>query len=97
MLASRNIDIADLNALAHRRLVDAGVVHGPARVVDVDDHRREFQAGDEVLFLRNDRRLGVRNGMRATIERVHPMGSVDLTVATSDGQRIDVPECRTFG
>ena len=91
MLASRNVDIADLNELAHRRLVDAGVVHGPARVVDVEDRRREFQAGDEVLFLRNDRRLGVRNGMRATIERVHPMGSVDLTVATSDGQRIDVP------
>ena len=63
MLASRNADIADLNELAHRHLVEAGVVHGPARVVDVNDRRREFQAGDEVLFLRNDRRLGVRNGM----------------------------------
>ena len=91
MLASRNIDIADLNALAHRRLVEAGVVHGPARIVDVGDRRREFQAGDEVLFLRNDRRLGVRNGMRATIERVYPPGSVALTVATNEQQRIDVP------
>ena len=91
MLASRNVDIADLNNLAHRHLVDAGVVHGPARVVEVDDRRREFQAGDEVLFLRNDRRLGVRNGMRATIERVHPLGSLDLTVTTTDRQRIDVP------
>ena len=91
MLASRNVDIVDLNNLAHRHLVGAGVVHGPARVADIDDRRREFQAGDEVLFLRNDRRLGVRNGMHATIERVHPMGSVDLTVTTSDRQRIDVP------
>ena len=31
MLASRNVDIADLNDLAHRHLVDAGVVHGPIR------------------------------------------------------------------
>ncbi len=91
MLASRNADIADLNELAHRHLVKAGVVHGPARVVDVDDRRRESEAGDEVLFLRNDRRLGVRNGMRATIERIHPMGSVDLTVTTSDRLRVDVP------
>jgi TrwC relaxase/AAA domain/UvrD-like helicase C-terminal domain len=91
MVASRNADIADLNNLAHRHLVDAGIVQGPARMVEVDDRRREFQAGDEVLFLRNDRRLGVRNGMRATIERVHPMGSVDLTVTTTDRQRIDVP------
>ncbi len=95
MLASRNADIADLNELAHRHLVVAGVVRGPARVVDVDDRRREFQAGDEVLFLRNDRRLGVRNGMRATINRVHPMGSVDLTVMTTDRQRIDVPRWYT--
>lgn len=91
MLASRNADIADLNELAHRHLVEAGVVHGPVRTVDVDDRRREFQAGDEVLFLRNDRRLGVRNGMRATIESVHPIGSIDLTVTTNDRQRIDVP------
>ena len=91
MLASRNVDIADLNELAHRHLVEVGIVHGPVRIVDVDDRRREFQAGNEVLFLRNDRRLGVRNGMRATTERVHPMGSVDLTVTTSDRQRIDVP------
>lgn len=91
MLASRNADIADLNNLAHRHLVEAGVVQGPARMVEVDDRRREFQAGDEVLFLRNDRRLGVRNGMLATIERVHPIGSVDLTVTTTSSQRIDVP------
>ena len=95
MLASRNADIADLNELAHRQLVAAGVVHGPTRVVDIEDRRREFQAGDEVLFLRNDRRLGVRNGMRATINRVHPMGSVDLTVMTTDRQRIDVPRWYT--
>ncbi len=91
MLASRNADIADLNELAHRHLVVAGVVRGPARVIDIDERRREFQAGDEVLFLRNDRRLGVRNGMRATIDRVRPLGSVDITVTTSDRQRIDVP------
>ena len=91
MLASRNADIADLNELAHRHLVAAGVVGGPARVVDIDDRRREFQAEDEVLFLRNDRPLGVPNGMRATVDRVHPIGSVDLTVTTTDRQRIDVP------
>ena len=91
VLASRNADIADLSELAHRHLVVAGVVRGPARVVDVDERNREFQAGDEVLFLRNDRRLGVRNGMRATIEQIHPESSFDLTVRTSDQQRVAVP------
>ena len=83
MLASRNGDTADLNDLAHRHRVEAGVVHGPARIIDVGDRHRELQEGDEVLFLRNDRRLGVRNGMRGTIEQVHPLGSVALKVMTT--------------
>ncbi len=91
MVASRNADIADLNNLAQRHLVEAGIVHGPARAVVVEIVVETSKRPTRCCSCANDRRLGVHNGMRVTIESVHPMRSVDLTVTTSDRHRIDVP------
>lgn len=52
--------------------------------LEIDEH--PYQAGDEIICLWNDYRLGVRNGDRGTIERVD---AVDRTmrVRMADGVR----------
>ena len=52
---------------------------------------REFQAGDEILLLRNDRPFDLRTGTRATIERVHERSNLAMTIITSDGVRHAIP------
>lgn len=81
MYALRRADVEDLNRRARHRLQIEGVV-GPDQL---DVAGRSFAVGDEVMFLRNDRRLGVRNGTVATIAAVHPdVGEVTL----ADGVRL---------
>jgi hypothetical protein len=66
MLAERRHDADDLNRRARNHRAADGHLHGPAVQVE----GRDFQAGDRVLCLRNDRRLGVHNGTLATITAV---------------------------
>lgn len=68
MSAFRRDDVDDLNGRARAYLVQAGEVSGPEVVVD----DRPFQAGDQIVCLKNDRRIGVCNGTRATIDAVDP-------------------------
>ena len=52
---------------------------------------REFAAGDRVYFLRNERRLGVKNGTLGTVERIegHVPGQGDrLAVRLDDGRSV---------
>jgi ATP-dependent exoDNAse (exonuclease V) alpha subunit len=63
MYAVRRVDVEDLNQRARQRLDQAGRL-GFERM---EAAGREFAVGDEVLCLRNDRRLGVRNGTRSTV------------------------------
>ncbi len=68
MLAIRHSEVDALNSMARRQLVGDGLVHGP----ELEGPELTFQAGDDILCLRNDYRLGVRNGDRGTIESVDP-------------------------
>ena len=68
MLAGRRSDVAELNVRGRMRALDAGWLHGPT--LDVDGVA--FQAGDSVMMLRNNRRLGVRNGNRGVVIDVDP-------------------------
>jgi conjugative relaxase-like TrwC/TraI family protein len=63
MLAGRRADVSELNAHGHLRALDAGWLSGPALEV----RGVSIQAGDRVMMLRNDRRLGVRNGNRGVV------------------------------
>lgn len=68
MLARRRADVAEMNMCGHLHAVDAGLLTG--RVLDVGGV--PVQAGDKVMMLRNDRRLGVRNGNRGVVLDVDP-------------------------
>jgi len=77
MYALRRADVDDLNARARARLKAAG---------ELGDERaevagREFAVGDKVMCLRNDHRLGVRNGTVGTVAAVEA-GEVVLADGT---------------
>ena len=54
------------------------------------DKRREYRAGDRVLVTRNDHRLGLLNGTRATVTAVNPKHRT-LTLAANADQQVTVP------
>ena len=82
MLAIRRSDVDDLNGRARRHLEAAGLVHGPRLEID----ERIYQAGDQIICLWNNYRLGVRNGDRGTIERVDPAQRT-MRIRTTAGTR----------
>lgn len=72
--------------------------HGPlggARVFQTNDGQREFAPGDRIVFLENNRDLGVKNGMLGTVERVEGgrPGAGPMIIAALDGKggSISVP------
>lgn len=68
MLAGRRADVAELNICGHVRAEAAGYLDGPTLEVGGVPMR----AGDKVMMLRNDTRIGIRNGNRGVILDVDP-------------------------
>lgn len=69
MVAPRVSDVEDLNQRARAWLEDVAALTGPELEAASG---RSFRAGDRVVCLANDRRLGVLNGTRATVTAVEP-------------------------
>jgi conjugative relaxase-like TrwC/TraI family protein len=86
MVTYRRNDVDDLNGRARAYLTRTGQVTGPELVID----ERPYQAGDQIVCLRNNRRLGICNGTRATIAAVDPDNGT-LTI-TFDDWRVLLPK-----
>ncbi len=69
MLAHTRADVAELNQLARGRMRDAGAL-GADQVVQTERGERAFAPGDRVMFLRNERSIGVKNGSLGTVEKI---------------------------
>jgi conjugative relaxase-like TrwC/TraI family protein len=85
MTAFRRDDVDDLNGRARAYLTRAGQLHGPT--LEIND--RPYQAGDQIVCLRNNRRLGIHNGTRATITSIDPDHHA-ITIQTNRG-RVRLP------
>lgn len=72
MIATRRVDVDDLNHRARQRLVATDQI-GRDRLIAAG---RAFAVGDEILATRNDYRLGVLNGTRATITSIDRSGTI---------------------
>lgn len=65
--AHRRRDVYALNQ-AIRRSLRAAMGNPPETVLATETGSRAFAAGDRIVFTRNDRDLGVKNGMLGTVE-----------------------------
>jgi len=104
-MAHRRADVRAINDAIRAELQDRGelarasqpgeVGSSGARVFQTNDGQREFAPGDRIVFLENNRDLGVKNGMLGTVERVEDgrPGAGPMIIATLDGKgdSISVP------
>jgi len=84
ILTHTNEEVRDLNLTARDRLRRAGAL-GEDMAVKAERGERAFAAGDRLMFLKNDRGLGVKNGMLGEIERVSP---THMTVRLDAGRSV---------
>ena len=87
MIALHQADVDDLNRRARLLRQAAGELTGPGVVTEAG---RAFAAGDEVLALRNDRRIGIHNGTRATVVAADP-DTRNLLARLGDGRIVTIP------
>ena len=84
ILTHTNAEVRELNEEARGRLRATGDL-GDDVMFAAERGERRFAAGDRLMFLRNERSLGVKNGTLGTIERVSPEG---MAVRLDGGQRV---------
>jgi hypothetical protein len=69
ILTHTNAEVRELNQEARERVRASGGL-GQDVGVTVDRGRRDFASGDRIMFLRNERSMGVKNGTLGTLEQV---------------------------
>ena len=84
ILTHTNDEVRALNEAARERMRAAGDLGDDVRLA-VERGERSFASGDRVMFLRNERGLGVKNGTLGTIEQV---SARSMTVRTDDGRSV---------
>lgn len=84
MLAYTRRDVAELNALARESLRRAGAL-GQDRQIVTARGVKQFAKGDRIMFLRNDRSIGVKNGSLGEIEAA---GANNITVRLDRGSKV---------
>jgi Ti-type conjugative transfer relaxase TraA len=84
ILTHTNDEVRALNEAARERLRDAGEL-GEDVSISAERGARSFASGDRIMFLRNERELGVKNGTLGTIEEVTPQR---MSVRVDDGRSL---------
>ena len=84
ILTHTNAEVRDLNDAAREKLREHGELGGDVNVA-TERGMRDFASGDRMMFLRNERGMGVKNGTLGTVESVSPG---HMTVRTDDGRSV---------
>ena len=84
ILTHTNDEVRALNEAARGRMRAAGDLGEDVHVA-VDRGARNFASGDRVMFLQNERGLGVKNGTLGTVEQV---SAQSMTVQIDDGRSV---------
>ncbi len=84
ILTHTNDEVRALNESARERMRAAGDLGDDIRLT-VERGARNFANGDRVMFLQNERGLGVKNGSLGTIEQVSRQS---ISVQTDDGRSV---------
>jgi Ti-type conjugative transfer relaxase TraA len=83
MLAHLRRDVRMLNVMARQKLVERGFI-AEGHAFRTADGVRHFDAGDQIVFLKNEGSLGVKNGM---IGRVVEAASNRISVVVGEGDQ----------
>ncbi|TPN57392.1 MULTISPECIES: Ti-type conjugative transfer relaxase TraA [unclassified Mesorhizobium] len=84
ILTHTNDEVHALNQAARERMRAAGDI-GDELQVTVERGARAFASSDRVMFLRNERGLGVKNGTLGIVEEV---STQSMTVCVEDGRSV---------
>jgi Ti-type conjugative transfer relaxase TraA len=84
ILTHTNDEVRALNEAARERMRAASDLGDEVRLT-VERGERRFASGDRVMFLQNERGLGVKNGTLGTIEQV---SAQSMAVQTDDGRSV---------
>lgn len=84
ILTHMNDEVRELNRLARERLRQAGVLDEEVSV-QTERGARAFAPGDRIMFLRNERSLGVKNG---SLGRVDSVTAARMAVLLDDGHAV---------
>jgi Ti-type conjugative transfer relaxase TraA len=84
ILTHTNDEVWQLNEAARERMRAAGDLGDDVRLT-VERGTRSFASGDRVMFLQNERGLGVKNGTLGTVEQVSERS---MSVRTDDGRSV---------
>jgi Ti-type conjugative transfer relaxase TraA len=84
ILTHTNDEVRALNEAARGRMRAAGDLGEDVRLT-VERGKRSFASGDRVMFLQNERGLGVKNGTLGTIQQVSERS---MSVRTDDGRSV---------
>jgi Ti-type conjugative transfer relaxase TraA len=88
ILAYTRDDVRDLNHAARELLKAEGNLKG-GQAIQTTRGLREFAPGDRIMFLRNEKSLGVKNGTLGTVERIGS-GALQVRIDGIDETRIAV-------
>ncbi|MFG1316385.1 Ti-type conjugative transfer relaxase TraA [Xanthobacter autotrophicus] len=85
ILAHLRRDVRMLNTMAREKLVERGLL-GEGHAFRTEDGARKFDAGDQIVFLKNDSALGVKNGMIGKVVEAAP-NRIVATIGEGDQRR----------
>ncbi|MBY4617133.1 Ti-type conjugative transfer relaxase TraA [Rhizobium redzepovicii] len=94
ILAHLRRDVRMLNDMARAKLVERGIV-AVGFAFKTDDGTRMFAAGDQMVFLKNEGSLGVKNGMLAKVIEAAP-GRLVVALGEGDHRRLVTIEQRFY-
>jgi len=89
ILAHLRRDVRTLNELARRALLERGLIE-QGHAFRTEDGMRNFAAGDQIVFLKNEGSLGVKNGMIGRIVEAEK-GRI-VTEIGDDRRRVEVDQ-----
>ena len=86
ILTHTNDEVRELNQMAREKMRAAGAL-GADTMIQAARGERQFASGDRIIFLRNERGLGVKNGTLGTVTMASPQS---VAVRADDGREVVV-------
>lgn len=89
MLAGTRSDVYRLNLLAREKLIKAHQLYTGVKV-DTQGGPREFCVGERMLFTRNSKQMGIKNGQTGTLTGwvLDQAGGVNCSIEMDGGKRV---------